>query len=179
MLRRLLLTVCSAIACEAATGLAARYPGDVGLARDPAVLFAEDFESGDLKKWDEQRGSVTLTRAAPNAGTWCAEMTMERGKNVGGDAIKWFMPGADTVYARFYVKFSADYQYAHHFVWLSANDAKNKWSSFGKAGKKPDGATYFSSGMEPWFAWGRNRPPGEVNLYSYYPDMEMDPKMKI
>lgn len=33
--------------------------------------------------------------------------------------------------------------------------------------------------MEPWFAWGRNPPPGEVNLYAYYPDMAIDPKMKL
>jgi hypothetical protein len=31
--------------------------------------------------------------------------------------------------------------------------------------------------MEPWFAWGKNPPPGEVNLYTYYLDMEPDKKM--
>jgi hypothetical protein len=103
-------------------------------------------------------------------------MAMERGQNHGGDAIKWFMPGADAVYARVYVKFSADYQYDHHFIWLGANERTNKWSAFGKAGLKPDG-TYYSTGMEPWFAWGKNPPPGELNLYTYYLDMERDPKM--
>jgi hypothetical protein len=100
-------------------------------------------------------------------------MPLERGRNTVAHAIKWFMPGADTVYVRFYVKFSADYQYNHHFVTLLANQATNKWSAFGKAGLKPNG-TYFSSGMEPWFAWGRNPPPGEVNLYSYFLDMQPD-----
>lgn len=159
-----------------ASGLAAKYPGDAGLERDPAVLFAENFESGDLKKWDHQRGGVALTEAQPHSGRWCVQMKMQRGVNVGGDTIKWFMPGADTVHARFYVKFSSDYQYAHHFVTLLANPPSNKWGAFGKAGRKPDG-TYFSSGMEPWFAWGQNRPPGEVNLYSYFMDMAIDPKM--
>jgi hypothetical protein len=74
------------------------------------------------------------------------------------------------------VKFSLDYQYNHHFVWLGANQRTNKWSAFGKAGLKPDG-TYYSTGMEPWFAWGKNPPPGEVNLYTYYLDMEPDGKM--
>jgi hypothetical protein len=74
------------------------------------------------------------------------------------------------------VKFSLDYQYNHHFVWLGANQRTNKWSAFGKAGLKPDG-TYYSTGMEPWFAWGKNPPPGEVNLYTYYLDMEPDRKM--
>jgi len=157
-------------------GLAQRYPGDVGIASDPDVLFADNFESGDMKKWDQQRGRVVMTEDQPNTGRWCVQMPMERGKNHGGDAIKWFAPGANTVYARFYVKFSPDYQYNHHFVWLGATQRTNKWSAFGKAGLKPDG-TYYSAGMEPWFAWGRNPPPGEVNLYTYYLDMEPDPKM--
>ena len=160
----------------AAEGLSAKYPGDAGIGNDPEVLFADNFESGDMKKWDQQRGRVVMTEDKPNSGRWCVQMPMERGKNHGGDAIKWFMPGADAVYARFYVKFSPDYQYNHHFVWLGANQRTNKWSAFGKAGLKPNG-TYYSTGMEPWFAWGKNPPPGEVNLYTYYLDMEPDRKM--
>lgn len=160
----------------AAEGLSVKYPGDAGIEKDAAVLFAENFESGDMKKWDQQRGGVVMSSDKPNSGQWCVQMVMERGKNTGGDAIKWFVPGADTVYVRFYVKFSADYQYCHHFVWLGATQRTNKWSAFGKAGLKPDG-TYYSTGMEPWFAWGKNPPPGEVNLYTYFLDMEIDPKM--
>jgi hypothetical protein len=177
MLRGCILALAPLASAIAAEGLAARYPGDVGIEQEPAVLFADNFESGDLQKWDERRGSAVVSEAAPQAGRWCVDMTMHRGRDHGGDTIKWFLPGADRVYARFYVKFSANYQYAHHFVWLSANHPRNKWSSFGKAGKKPDGLTYFSTGMEPWFAWGKNPPPGEVNLYAYFPDMEIDPKM--
>jgi len=157
-------------------GLASKYVGDAGIEHDPDVLFADNFESGAMTKWDQQRGRVVMTETRPNAGRWCVHMPMERGKNHGGDAIKWFMPGADAVYARLYVKFSPDYQYNHHFVWLGANQRTNKWSAFGKAGLKPNG-TYYSTGMEPWFAWGKNPPPGEVNLYSYYLDMEPDRKM--
>jgi predicted amidohydrolase len=159
-----------------APGLAAKYPGDAGIMSDPDVLFTDNFESSDMKKWDQQRGRLVMTEDKPNSGRWCVQMPMERGKNQGGDAIKWFMPGADAVYARFYVKFSPDYQYNHHFVWLGANQRTNKWSAFGKAGLKPNG-TYYSTGMEPWFAWGKNPPPGEVNLYTYYLDMEPDRKM--
>jgi predicted amidohydrolase len=159
-----------------ASGIAARYSGDAGIANDPEVLFADNFESGDLKKWDQQKRAV-MTDDKPNSGRWCVQMPMQRGKNTGADAVKWFMPGADAVYARFYVKFSPDYQYNHHFVWLGANQRTNKWSAFGKAGLKPNG-TYYSTGMEPWFAWGKNPSPGEVNLYTYYLDMEPDPKMK-
>lgn len=161
---------------ETSAGLAARYPRDSGIAKDAAVLFTEDFESGDLKKWEEKKGPVALTQDQPHSGKSCLAIPMNRGKDTGGHLIHWFMPGAETVYVRFYVKFSKDYQYCHHFIWLGANPRKDRWRAFGKAGLKPDG-TYFSTGMEPWFAWGKNPPPGEVNLYTYYPDMEVDKKM--
>jgi hypothetical protein len=179
MFRGGLIALCPLACSLAAEGLAARYPGDVGMEKDPAVFFADGFESGTLRKWDERRGTAVASTTAPHAGAWCVDMTMNRSLDHGGDTIKWFMPGADRVYARFYVKFSANFQYAHHFVWLSANERRNKWASFGKAGKKPDGLTYFSTGMEPWFAWGKNPPPGEVSFYAYYPDMEIDPKMAL
>lgn len=140
------------------------------------MFFADNFESGDLKKWDEVNRSVAVVDEAPHAGRRCVKLEMVRGQNTGGDAIKWFLPGADRVFVRFYVKFSADYHYCHHFVTLLANARTNRWSAFGKAGLKPDG-TYFSSGMEPWFAWGRNPPPGEFNFYSYFLDMEPDRRM--
>lgn len=159
-----------------ADSLSFEYPGDMGIERDPAVLFAENFESGDTRKWDDRKMPVDAVADAPLKGKYCVRMEMKRGENTGGDLKKWFMPGADTVYVRFYVKFSTNYQYCHHFVWLGANQATNRWSAFGKAGLKPDG-TYYSTGMEPWFAWGKNPPPGEVNFYSYYIDMEPDRKM--
>ena len=158
------------------SSIAADHPNDEGIANDPRVLFADNFESGDLKKWDEKRDTIAIVQDAPNNGKYCVHIPMEVGKNHGGDAIKWFMPGADKIYARIYVKFSKNYQYNHHFIWLGANQAKNKWSAFGKAGLKPNG-TYYSTGMEPAFAWGKNPSPGEINFYSYYLDMEPDPKM--
>jgi hypothetical protein len=164
-------------------GLAAKYPQDRGIAKDAAVLFADDFESGDLSKWDDRSGTISVTGDAkggkdepPHAGRHCAAAPMHRGKDHGGEAKKWFLPGADTVYARCYVRFSPDYQYAHHFLTLLATQKGNRWSAFGKAGQKPDG-TWFCSGMEPWFAWGENPPPGELNLYTYSMDMEIDRKM--
>jgi hypothetical protein len=92
-----LVTASGALATAATTnGLAARYPDDIGIEKDPAVLFADDFESGALRKWDQVRGGASVTEDRPNGGRWCARMTMERGRNTGGDAIKWFLPGADT-----------------------------------------------------------------------------------
>lgn len=166
----------SPTAPAARDGLAVRHPGDRGLESDKAVLFFDDFETGDLSRWQDLRRPIEVVRDAPHSGEHCAHLPMTRDKDNGGEAKVWFMPGADWVFTRFYIKFSEDYQYNHHFVTLMANRADNRWSAFGKAGLKPDG-TYFSSGMEPAFAWGANPPPGEVNLYSYFLDMKIDPKM--
>lgn len=171
--------VCLAIPMQAlpqTPGLAARYPGDRGIERDHAVLLHEDFEAGNLRRWDEVNGTAAIVTQGSHAGDRCLAIPMQRGRNTGGSLIKWFLPGRDTVYVRFYVKFSPNYQYVHHFVTLLASPPADRWRPFGKAGIKPDG-TYFSTGMEPWFAWGRNPSPGEVNFYSYYADMEVDPKM--
>lgn len=158
-------------------GLAAKYPKDAGIAKDPAVIFADDFEAGDLQKWDERVGAMAVTDEMPNGGKLCVASGMIKGKNHGGDAKKWFLPGQEKVFARVYVKYSKDYQYTHHFLTLLGSPPKQKWKPFGKAGLKPDG-TYFSSGMETWFAWGKNPPPGEIVFYSYFMDMEQDTKMK-
>jgi hypothetical protein len=168
-----------ALVCEplrAADGIAIRYPADAGIERDPAVLFADNFESGDLKKWSEAHRSLVVTNESPRGGRYCVRSEMIRGKNNGGEAKRWFLPGADRVYARTYVKFSPGYSYNHHFLTLLASPPRDKWRPFGKAGLKPDG-TYFNTGMEPWFAWGKNPPPGELNFYSYFADMKVDPKM--
>ncbi|MCW3097248.1 MAG: hypothetical protein JWL77_2866 [Chthonomonadaceae bacterium] len=103
------------------SGLAAKDPGDHGIEKDATVLFHEDFEADGLGAWGEKKGPVVLTAKAPHSGKQCVEISMHRGQDTGGHLIKWFTPGADTVYVRFYVKFSKDYQYDHHFVTLLAN----------------------------------------------------------
>lgn len=140
------------------------------------ILFADDFESGDMRKWDEVRGPVVVTNLSPRFGKNCAQLELKKGVSSVAHAIKWFMPGADRVHARVYVKFSPNYKFHHHFITLLGNEQTNRWSAFGKAGLKPNG-TYFSSGMECWFAWGKNPPPGELHLYTYYLEMEPDRKM--
>jgi hypothetical protein len=57
-----------------------KYPNDLGIEKDPAVFFSENFESGDMKKWDQVRGRVVMIEDKPNSGRWCVQMPMERGK---------------------------------------------------------------------------------------------------
>ena len=107
-------------------GLSAKYPGDRGIVTDPSVLFAEDFESGDIgslsKRWqsvsNEGGRVLALSGDSPSGSTGkrALQMTATLGENTGGHLYTRLSRGVDTLYARFYVKFAPDAPYIHHFV---------------------------------------------------------------
>lgn len=76
------------------SGLAARYPGDVGIEHDPAVLFVESFESGSLeelgKRWNNvsnKDGKVmAFSDEVPpgSSGKRSLQLTATLGENSGG-----------------------------------------------------------------------------------------------
>jgi len=159
----------------AAEEIASKYPEDAGIEKDKAVIFADGFESGDFKKWgeDQSRGDksrVVVDSKEAFSGKKSCRITATRGKNNGGGLIKWFDRGYDEIYARFYVKFAPDAGYAHHFVHI--NGSPKRWGSFGKAGLRPKGDDFFTTGIEPWFDWGKNAPPGKWMFYSYWHQMK-------
>jgi hypothetical protein len=165
-------------------GLAQKYPGDEGIEHDPAVIFADGFESADFKKWDEDQSGGDPKRVAisnkPDSvfyGEHACRMTATRGENSGGGLIKWLGEGYNDIYARFYVKFAPDAGYTHHFVHI--NGSPDRWGSFGKAGIRPKGDDFFTTGIEPWFDWGKNPPPGRWMFYTYWPDMKGSPDGKF
>jgi hypothetical protein len=162
-------------------GLAAKYPGDAGIERDRSVVFAESFEAGNLARWDDADGNpppkVRLVRDKEHvhAGRVAAQLTVPRGKGVGADLTKWFSPGFEQLYARWYTKLADDYDQGNlHHAGGNLVGMRNRWL-LGVAGQKPDGTDRFSTGLETWRDWGRNPAPGELFLYTYYPDMKRDP----
>jgi len=169
-------------------GLAAKFPGDAGLKADAQVIFADNFESGDLGEgWDEtgNKDGKVLSLVSPEAdsalGKRCLRVEAHLGQDTGSGLTKWFEP-ADTVFIRFYTKFAADCDYVHHFVTLRANKGLkggDRWSGFGGAGLKPAGDERFSTAIEPWGDWGRNPPPGRWNFYSYWHEMTASPDGKF
>lgn len=163
-------------------GLAARYPGDAGLRADPAVVFADDFETGEPGAgWDEKdetkRGVLSLVDPGgePGLGKRCLRVEAHLGRDTGGGYTKWFEP-VDPVFVRFYTRFDGACDYVHHFVTLRANKGLrggDKWSGFGGAGNRPAGDERFSTAIEPWGNWGQWSPPGRWNFYSYWHAMEV------
>jgi len=163
-------------------GLAAAFPGDRGIAENPQVIFADDFESGPLGEgWDEARNPAgkVLTFAVPGAdageglGRRCLRVEAHLANDTGGGLTKWF-ESAETLFIRFYTRFDAQCDYVHHFVTLRANKGllgSHRWSGFGGAGLKPEGTERFSTAIEPWGNWGRWPAPGRWNFYSYWHEM--------
>ena len=105
---------------EGNSGIAAKYPGDVGIGSDPDVIFADDFESyaqgADLnRRWDAvyQNQYVGITTDArerlprqQGAGVHAAAA----GRRAQSDATdKMVSPEHDVLFLRYYSKFQPPY----------------------------------------------------------------------
>jgi hypothetical protein len=156
-----------------------------GQDKERKIILADDFESGNFDRWDRDGEinpkviAITTDPQLVHSGKRAVEITAAVGEGTGGKLVKWFMPGHDKVHARWYCMFAEDFDQGNHmhFVHMLANRADDKWSAFGKAGLKPNGDDFFTTGLEPDRSWGKNPPPGEMFFYSYFPDMKIDPKM--
>jgi hypothetical protein len=145
------------------------------------IVFADGFETGDLSRWDELRYQdqirVTDDPAGVHSGRYALEVPFAEGKN-GGEAIKWFLPGREEVYVRWYIKFEAGFDMGNgmHQMILMGNRPDNRWSGFGTAGTKPDGTNFWVANVDPVTFWEKYPNPGAFCFYSYWPDMKLDTK---
>jgi len=170
------------------SGLAAAFVANRQVSDHSAVIFADDFESGELgSSWDETRNPesealslVDVSRDAAPLGRRAVQVTATLGENTGGGLTKWF-ESTDRLFIRFYTKFAADCDYVHHFCTLRANKSlrgADRWSGFGGAGQLPVGDERFSTAVEACGNWGRWPPPGRWNFYSYWHQMKPSPDGK-
>jgi hypothetical protein len=172
-----------AVLPEGNHGIAARYLGDAGIARDRAVVFVENFEEESLeslaKNWEDlgnrenmsfagdvptgSRGKHSLVMRRPGGSTSSGAQLYRRIKNQEGG---W---GYDQLFARFYVKFAPDCGAIHHFgTTMGGNWPATEWPMV-NAGKPPDGAKSFWTGIEPFgksWTW---------DYYTYWCDMRGSP----
>ena len=167
-------------------GLASRYPGDKGIGRDPAVVFHDDFEAGEVgKKWDEVSvrrlrnataqapALVAETDAAIARGTRSARAALHKDSHSDVSLFKRFSPGFDELYMRHYVRYGPDYGYHGH----GGSGFKADWGkgAFRGAGKAPDGDKFYWATLEPIGrpdrGWG---PPGALIFYAYWWKMKPD-----
>ncbi|MBL8860943.1 MAG: hypothetical protein JNK02_02945 [Planctomycetes bacterium] len=128
-------------------GIAARYPGDGGIAHDPAVLFASGFEQG-FEGWtsvNTRIASIQREEARAHSGTAFARLTATRGVDTGGEVALRLREGVDRLHLRFACRFDRDTCWPHHFVKLRALKPLFR----GHAGVAPPGDQGFWTGIEP------------------------------
>jgi predicted amidohydrolase len=161
--------------------LSSKYPGDVGIERDPHVLFAENFENGDIaeiaKRWGEMSNKdgkvVAFSDEVPTGshGKRSLQMTATLGENTGGHLYTRLPKAVEKAYARFYVKFAPEAAYIHHFVTMGGYYPSTSWPQ-GGAGERPSGDERFTVGIEPYGNYGQYPAPGAWNFYAYWSEMK-------
>jgi hypothetical protein len=172
---------------EGHTGLAARYPGDAGLERDPAVVFAdrfEDIEDAVMEasavhqkgnRWDGVWGLMRITRNPEHVhtGRQAAEITHAEPRSHGAE--KRLEPGFDTLFLRYYMKYHEQFPGCHHTGMLIVGLAPDLRLA-DHVGVRPTGRDHFSARvdtMPPWSGEGASPgPPGYMDIYSYHMDQQ-------
>ena len=149
-------------------GCATRDAGLASLQGD--TVFAEDFESGTLAAWSDgavpnlQR--VVTDSTVAQSGSRYLDVTYAAGGD-GGWLTRFFMPGYDSLYVSYYIRFPAGWHGGTKLLGLYGSRTDNQWSGFGKAGICPTGSDFFIAMVvtEP------TGDPGDTRFYTYYPAM--------
>ena len=161
-----------------AEGLSAKYPGDVGIAQDPAVIFAESFEAKTVSevsaRWSQaQNGAgMSLVKDVPAGsppGSQSLRMTSIGGQNEGGDLYYRVNPPREKLYYRFYVKYPAGGTYHHSGGGLGGYNPPTNYAQ-GQAGTRPTGSDRISVRAERLTADATR-----FDFYNYWMEMRGNP----
>ena len=158
------------------SGLAAKYRGDVGIEKDPDVVFVEDFEEASLDqmraRWEDVSNPqlMSLSNDVPpgSGGKHSLLMTHVGGQGSGGHLYRRLGQGYDELYVRFNVKFDPDCGPIHHFFHVGGYNPATAYPQ-GGAGNRPSGDERFSVGVEPFgdsWVW---------DYYAYWMEMRGSP----
>ena len=156
-------------------GIAVRYPGDLGIDNDPAVLFADDFESygnaTDLwDRWDNtyQQSETAIVTDAGNvyAGSRSVSFTLPNNDAELSNAVEHVVsPKVDTLYLRWYQKIDGNDDIVgphHNGGGISAH--------YQGPGQRADEANHFLAAFESWRGDAAETSPGVLNAYVYHFD---------
>jgi hypothetical protein len=158
-------------------GIAAEYPGDQGIERDPRVVFVENFEEPSLtalaERWQSVSAAEIMSFSADlppsSGGRHSLLLTHVGGKGTGGHLYRNLKPGYEKLHARFYVKFDPDCAPIHHFgTNMGGYNPSTPWPQ-GGAGLRPGGDKTFTVGVEPFgehWTW---------DYYAYWCEMRGSP----
>ncbi len=160
----------------AAPRLAAQYQNDQDIDRDPAVVFAENFDRPRMEdllirftnlKHPE---NISLVEDGPRwkTGQRALRITSVGGSNTGGGLYKQLSKGYDLLYLRYYVKYPSGGTYTHSSAWLGGYRPPSDWPQ-PHAGIKPNGNERFSIAAEPV------NDSDQLDFYTYWRGMRGGP----
>jgi hypothetical protein len=164
------------------TGIASKYPGDVGIEKDPAVVFYEGFEDGsspaDLnRKWSGVFGDRSLRiadePASVHGGRKALEISMPRQETPQSSGLqKVFKNEVDVLFLRFYSKFEKGFDYPLDVSCHNGADISAHYYTNGATpGQRADGRNKFLVAFEDEIGYRDKAPvPGPLNVYCYHPD---------
>lgn len=161
-------------------GIASKYPGDVGIQNDPAVIFADRFEdysvADDLsQKWDAfyQVNQIRIATEPENvfSGSKALEFTVPQMQNELSNATdKVLTEERDFLYLRYYSKFQPPYDVvgsSHNGSMISAHYFINGMAT---PGIPANGINKFLANLENWRGDAQTPSPGDLNIYIYHPE---------
>jgi hypothetical protein len=161
---------------DAAAGesLSAKYPGDLGIDKDPDVLWAESFEEGSIDavtaRYDSHANApgMSLVADVPSKSSGKASMKMTAGGAASATDLYKLLPNQDEMYVRWYVKYEAAIPWHHSGMWFGGYAPPTKYPN-PRAGLKPVGDDRVSFAIEPVFDVGK--PTIRLDTYDYWMNM--------
>jgi hypothetical protein len=156
------------------TGIAARYPFDAGIASDPAVIFADNFESyssaaGLTTRWNEAYHSANIRIATEAINVFGGGKSLEftvpqTSSEVSNTAAKVVSPGQDTLFLRYHARFDGGFN-----VLGSSHNGSTISARYCCPGVRADGYNKFLVSYEAWRDTTATANPGRLNAYVYHP----------
>jgi hypothetical protein len=164
----------SAMDCSPAGTLASQYPGDVGMANDPDVIWSENFEAGSVAaivgRYSDVNNQAGMSLAAnvPAKSRGAASLRLlSSGTGAHAtDLFKNFGAGYEEFYVRYYVKYQKGGPWHHTGLWFGGYNPAANWAS-PQAGLKPSGSDRFSIAVEPVESGSNVR----LDYYNYWMGM--------
>lgn len=138
------------------------------------TIFYDGFESGSLSLWQDgvnpAKHQVITDASTAHAGSKYLQITYPANDD-GGWLTRFFMPGYDSLYVRYYVRFTPTWTGGTKLLLLRGSRTDNQWSSFGVAGQCPNGTDFFATNV----VTEATGDPGPAMFYSYFPAMSREP----
>ena len=164
-------------------GIAARYPGDLGIGDDSDVVFFDDFESygsGDDLDTNWNAGvfwnaDIETDSAHVLAGDQSLRFTAPRQMSeLSNGVARTISPELDVLFLRWYGKFDASFDISgssHNGGGISAH-----YYIDGRAtpGIPADGTNKFLIEYECWRGEASEPNPGSLNVYIYHPEQRSE-----